>query len=352
MRLSRSVPALIFVFGASAFAAVEPLVIAVHGIGGGNRPDGWVDGIAGRWRVPVHEVTFRMEGRTEASSTTDFARNAGQWAQSAQQQIQAIIKGNPGRRVIIVSHSWGTVVTKLALDGGVGGGRTVEPITLAGVPVEEWITLGSPLGRDESAGVAGSLRQLGVDVSKGRPTVVKHWTNFFDPNDPVSRQSHALAGADNVQVQGTALTGIGAHTDIWTNRKVMDTIQSTFERVSVMVPLAQPKSQTATNPTDPENVLYQKLANALVQSNAKDVARRNSDPAYGGKVYRMEYTHPPTAVRKNGLWYISAGWKLMQKSPDQTQYYCTFQRGSDTGPDLISISDAERWVAQAGISWR
>ena len=129
-------------------------------------------------------------------------------------------------------------------------------------------------------------------------------------------------------------------------------IKSTYDRVSVMVPLAQPKAQVATNPADPENVLYQKLANALVQSNAKGVADRNNDPAYGGRVYRMEYTHPPIAVRKNGIWYISAGWKLMQKSPDQTQYYCVFERGVAGGPDFISILDAERWVAQAGIRWR
>lgn len=133
----------------------EPLVIVVHGIGGGNRDDGWSQDVAKRWSVQTQEVTFRMEGRTWGTSFVDFARNGGDWARDAQNQIKGIVQKNPGRRVIIVAHSWGTVVTKLALGGGVASGLTLPAIDLGGVEVDELVTLGSPLGRAESPDVAG-----------------------------------------------------------------------------------------------------------------------------------------------------------------------------------------------------
>lgn len=225
----------------------DPLVIVVHGIGGGNQEDGWSRKQSQAWGVQTHEVTFRYEGRTAPTSYDDFAPRAGDWALSAQGQIKDIVRKNPGRRVIIVSHSWGTVITKMALQGGIGGGRSdklaansyyIEPIDLDGVQIELWITLGSPLGRADNPEIAFNLRQLNVDVPTGRPPVVNDWTNFSDVEDPVSNQSHNLPGAKNVLVNGSGdpgdITGKSAHTGIWTNPKVSKYIRDENWRISNM----------------------------------------------------------------------------------------------------------------------
>lgn len=187
---------LILMFSALALAqesSSDPLVIVVHGIGRGNQEDGWSSKQAREWGVQTHEVTFRYEGRTAPTSYDDFAQRAGDWALSAQGQIKDIVRQNPGRRVIIVSHSWGTVITKMALQGGIGGGRSdklatnnyyIEPIDLDGAQIELWITLGSPLGRADNPQIAFTLRQLNVDVPTGRPAIVNDWTNFVDVEDP------------------------------------------------------------------------------------------------------------------------------------------------------------------------
>ena len=229
--------------GAPAAArAAEPLVIVVHGVGGGNRPDGWADEIEEAWGVgPVEEVTYHREGRTGAVSFGDFAPYAGDWALQVQRQIKAKVEANPGRPVIIVSHSWGSVATSMALAGGMGGGTDpdlegndyyVPPIALPPGRVQEWITVGSPLGRAYETSAPGSLRQLNVQVATGRPRVVEQWTNFYDVDDPVSAHSHDLEGAENVEVSGSGgfldPTGIGAHTGIWTNPRVTQHVRETF----------------------------------------------------------------------------------------------------------------------------
>ena len=232
---------LVFALPSTASVAAEPLVIVVHGIGGGNRDDGWSRDVAKAWSVDTHEVTFREEGRTGATSFTDFARKAGDWALDVQNQIKTIVRANPGRRIIIVSHSWGTITTKMALAGGVGSGLNIPPIDLGETPVEEWITLGSPLGRADSPDVAGNLRQLNVEVPAGQPANVKHWTNFYDIDDPVSYQSHNLDGAANIQLEGSGswwdITGMTAHTGIWTNRRVSSYVWEQTLKISNMAPL-------------------------------------------------------------------------------------------------------------------
>lgn len=265
-------------------SASDPLVIVVHGIGGGNQADGWSRQTARAWGVTAHEVTFRYEGRTEMTSYVDFGQRAGDWALAAQSQIRDIVSNNPGRRVIIVSHSWGTVITKMALQGGVGGGRSdklvredyyVSPIDLGGVQIEEWITLGSPLGRADNSQVAFNLSQLHLDVPVGRPKIVEDWTNFFDVDYPVSNQSHNLPGATNVAVKGSGssldITGKSAHTGIWTNPAVSKYIRNQALRISNMPPLTdRRKQEAAATPAGTvrffvrDNTTMKPLANAQV----------------------------------------------------------------------------------------
>ena len=92
---------------------------------------------------------------------------------------------NAGRPVILVSHSWGTVMSKLAIDGGTTKDGVLNPLrdaTRGHTPesrpvIDSWFTLGSPLGRE---GVAFDLGQIGVDVEQRKPGGVRTWTNVLD----------------------------------------------------------------------------------------------------------------------------------------------------------------------------
>ena len=55
-----------------AWAENEPIVIVVHGIGGGNRPDCWSDDAARAYGTDVREITFRYDGRGVPDSFRDY----------------------------------------------------------------------------------------------------------------------------------------------------------------------------------------------------------------------------------------------------------------------------------------
>jgi pimeloyl-ACP methyl ester carboxylesterase len=228
----------------TAVAATEdgdpPLVIVVHGIGGGQRQDGWSRDVARNWGFHVHEVTFRYEGRGTPDSYADFARKAGDWALQVRSQMSTLLEENPHRRVVVVSHSWGSVATAMAFGGGVGGGNSealarndyyVPAIDLGNRKIDQWLTLGSPLGQADLP-QAGSLRQLNVEVPTGRPACVAAWTNIYDADDPVSMHSHNLEGASNIGVSGSGsmfdLSGLSAHINIWTHPEVRRFLVDTY----------------------------------------------------------------------------------------------------------------------------
>jgi hypothetical protein len=280
--------------------AKEPLVIVVHGIGGGNRPDGWSNDVAKRWRVGrLQEVTFRYPGRSDDASISvmDFARKSGDWTLEVQRQIKEAVRANPGRPVVIVSHSWGSVVTKMALCGGSGGGIPIDPIDLGGVKIEEWVTIGSPLGRANNTKIFPSLEQLGVEVRDGCPSpkLVKHWANIYDEADPVSVPSHNLAGAENIPVSGSGYwidpTGMSAHTGIWVNRLVIKHMSDLCDR------LTGGSAKTGGQGGEPKGLLeYRQLYEAYLpvfhsealyvelRANAADIGKKQ-----GKEQYRCAY---------------------------------------------------------------
>lgn len=330
-------------------AANDPLVLVIHGIGGGNREDGWSNEIAKRWMVPVKEITFRQEGR-ENTSFTDFARDAGDWALDVQRQIKQAAEANPGRRLIIVSHSWGTVAAKLALAGGSTKTGEVPPINLNGLQVEEWVTLGSPLGRAETPDVALNLRQLGVVLSEGKPPMVKHWTNIYDEADPVSNQSRNLEGAENIGVSGSGHwydpTGLSAHSGIWTNARVARMVQQKFDAVGDLPPLSPPKAREGAGQDEQR---YQRLANALIEVHRRDCEARK---AKWGCDYRVEYVVQPAPRQKNGTWYIVAAWKMLEKCPQNKAFFPTFESGDAANPQWLDVGAVENLARQAGVEWK
>ena len=335
---------------------VDPLVIVVHGSGGGNREDGWSRPCADAWGVQTHEVTFRRKGRTPAGSLTDFARYAGDWALDAQSQIQNIVKANPGRRVIIVSHSWGTVVTKMALAGGVGAGNSdqlvqadnhIRPLDLGGVEIEEWVTLGSPLGRAD-LGTVGH-----VQVPDGLPGIVKHWTNFYDVADPVSKPSHNLTGADNVGVKGSGnswdLTGTSAHTGIWTNPAVRKHIWNAALVVSNMAPLPATRVGNVTGPAidrrptgsdrnSDEQIVgeYRSLLPAVLEKNKKPWHTRINIVANAEK--------QGTGYHVNYQTYC-----LIEQGPDQGKDHMCFEYDTvlDLGGIKSAVADMKRQLGRS-----
>lgn len=263
---------LTFLFSSATFAET-PLVIVVHGVGDGNQADGWSKDLTKNWQAgDVKEITFRYQGRTVPSSFTDFAQVGGDWALSVQKQLKQILAENPDRPVILVTHSWGSVVTSIALSGGEAGGSSKEleaqdfqipSLNLDGRRIQEWVTLASPLGR-ANANVPFNLQQLNVNVLNGKPNQVDHWTNIYDVNDPISNQSHHLPGADNIEVSDSASSfgpwnwlkntftrGIAAHRGIWTSPEVAEKIHEYGEKLNPPESEETKPVQVASQPSTP-----------------------------------------------------------------------------------------------------
>lgn len=249
--MARFVPAMLigFFWMQPAAWAEGPLVIVVHGVGGGNRPAGWANEIRDAYKIPPAnwvEVNFNLAGRDEgAISTTDFALRAGEWATQVQQGITQAVKGHPGRKVMIVSHSWGTIATSIALNGGALPGAELNPIQLAGRRIARWVTLASPLGRANNPKVAPNLRQLNVQVSTDKPAAVDAWANIYDRDDPVSMQSHNLPAAENIEVaksgviewvMRTLSLGLTTHTAIWLHPTTIKLIRKYYQELAQWEP--------------------------------------------------------------------------------------------------------------------
>ena len=322
---------LILVLSTLAFAQANanfPLVIVVHGIAEGNRNAGWSRDMANAWNVETHEVTFRYEGRDEPKSLVDFVPKAGDWALSVQSQIKDIVRQNPGRRVMIVSHSWGTVVTKMALAGGTGGGNSeqlvrqgynIDPIPPGTFEVEEWVTLGSPLGEAGTPELGGGTAQWRLDVPGGLPGLVKHWTNFFDTNDLVSIKSHNLPGADNQKVE-SGKNPYSAHADIWTAREVSHHIWNEALRISNLPRLAATRVGDVTAPpTD------RRPTNAGADGDEKAVGE------YRSLLPRiLQKNKKPWHTRIN---IVANADKQGDKYHVNYQTYCLIETGPDAGKD-------------------
>lgn len=307
----------------------EPLVVVVHGVGGGNRPIGWSKDVEKEWNIgDVQEVTFRQEGRDDSFATSymDFSKNGGDWALSVQKQLKNIIDKNPDRPIVIISHSWGSVATSMALSGGVGGGTSkgleerdynIPAIDLGKARIKEWVTIGSPLGRANATNVAGNLRQLNIQVSNNKPNTVDHWTNMYDPEDPVSMQSHNLADAENIEVRGSAgwfmnriTGGVAAHTGIWTNPRVTKHMRDTVKHLSeeeegekpVPKPVPASKPAVAQTPKPAQSIPVPKPATtspALTSAPAKP-ATAPSIPTRSSAPAPAKVTFIVTVVDENG----------------------------------------------------
>ena len=318
-----------------------PLVIVVHGISGGNRNNGWSREMADAWSVETHEVTFRYEGRDEPASLTDFAPRAGDWALSVQQQIKDIVRQNPGRRVMIVSHSWGTVVTKMALAGGTGDGFSqqlkeqgynIDPIPPGTLEVEEWVTLGSPLGEAGTPELGGGVLKHRLDVPAGRPGLVKHWTNFYDSNDWVSSKSQNLPGADNQKIE-SGRNAYSAHSRIWTDPKVNKHVFDEALRISNMRRLEATRVGDVTAPP----------------------SERNGGPLSAEAQIVSEYRFLlPQLLQKNKKpWHtriniVANAEKQGDKYHVDYQTYCLIETGPDTGKDHM-CSEFETMLDIGGI---
>ncbi len=122
---------------------VDPIVVVVHGIGfGETRTSGWSDWMSESWGLsPLQEVTH---------NPAEIA-NSITWIKTVRHRFEEILAQSKKekRPVIIVSHSWGTVMSKLALNGGsiddgTNPALVVTPMQERGW-VDQWITLGSPL---------------------------------------------------------------------------------------------------------------------------------------------------------------------------------------------------------------
>lgn len=340
-----------------------PLVLVVHGVGGGNRPDGWSADHVRKWNIgEVREVTFRQDGR-DGTSDTDFARLAGDWALAVRRQIDQAVAENPGRQVVVVSHSWGSVATAMALNGGGGGGSDpelvrnsyqVDATQLGGGRIAEWITLGSPIG-------GSMLPLLNVQVEARRPNTVDRWTNFYDVDDPVSKPSQNLPGTTNTAVRDSGGTfdffGIGAHRGVWVNPAVIRHLQDTVSRLRATPPPSTPPSRSRTGDPGIRTLPPAPPGRPAADTNRPSTGGTRSEPAaldyspvcqsamtaierhfranWGAEFVRIDWTPPLHWV--NGA--CEGGYTVWAKKAGDTREFAPLIWNADTGKGRLTPQD-------------
>ena len=179
--------------------SVEPIVVVVHGIGfGETRSLGWSKLMSQSWGLsPLFEVTHNPADIPDSFN----------WIKTVRQRFEVILAQSKRekRPVIIVSHSWGSVMSKLALNGGriedgSHGVLVVKPMQEQGW-VDQWITLGSPLQID---GQYKFFRMPTVTYGANKPPQVKRWSNFYDLEDNIGSSSGSLVDIPmNVRLQAS-----------------------------------------------------------------------------------------------------------------------------------------------------
>ncbi|MCK5607842.1 hypothetical protein KAR91_38535, partial [Candidatus Pacearchaeota archaeon] len=117
-------------------------------------------------------------------------------------QAVQIVQQKGYSKVNIISHSWGTVLSRDAQYAGIGD-------------IDTWVTMGSPLPK--TTRTPGSLDK---------------WINIWSPQDPVTRLGPALAATgveggsgylfEKSLIRQVSITG--GHSSYWTNAVALNTI--------------------------------------------------------------------------------------------------------------------------------
>ena len=204
-----------------------PLIIVVHGVGHHNK--GWSESLKNAWHIPAEalqpgndawvEVTYDPAKPHQPTLEMLFSE---EWVSYVSDRLKEALERarREDRKVILVAHSWGTVMTKLAMDGGSisientnpSPGRETSAVRriiprLSG-QIDSWITLASPLGRGGSNQYMSS--GFGVPIFSlplAKPAQVKgEWANFYDIRDKVSEGAENLSGSANINRDVSGLT--------------------------------------------------------------------------------------------------------------------------------------------------
>jgi hypothetical protein len=114
------------------------------------------------------------------------------------------LQGKGYRKVNVLAHSWGTVISRDVLLGGVG-------------PVNTWVTMGSPLPGDTPW-----------------PPGLQYWLNASSPDDPIVYLGPVLGATGVMGGTGFLFNSLlpdqigisGGHSSYWNNAFVLDTISA------------------------------------------------------------------------------------------------------------------------------
>lgn len=218
---------------ASPAAAAEPLVVVVRGYGAETDAHGWSSAVPRLWGLgPVHEIRFPYADGRVPRNFAEFSPQATGWARAIQPQLRRAVEAarREQRPLLLVSHSWGSVATAIALSGGGDYGYPVRPLDVPPGSIDRWVTLASPLGAARDALYLAPSTGIPVHLSipSGRPAAVSAWTNVVHAADTVTVRSRDLPGAENLIVRGGA-TFYDAGTDldrsIWVHPDVIRRLQ-------------------------------------------------------------------------------------------------------------------------------
>jgi hypothetical protein len=204
-----------------------PLIIVVHGVG--HHDKGWSESLKNAWHIPAEalqpgsdawvEVTYDPSKPHQQTLEMLFS---DEWVFYVSDRLKEALERarREDRKVILVAHSWGTVMTKLAMDGGSISIKNTNPspgqetsdvrriIPRLNGQIDSWITLASPLGRGGSNQYIS--RDYGVPIFSlplAKPAQVKgEWANFYDIRDKVSEGAENLSGSANTNRDVSGLT--------------------------------------------------------------------------------------------------------------------------------------------------
>ena len=297
--------------GAQVKGRAKPIVVLVHGLGGGNRLDGWGESMVRAYgldpALDAEEITFQNPWRDSPTrqSFTDYLWVSGTWAKHVQKRIREIHAKHKGRPIILIAHSWGSVMTKIALDGGqayseIELGKEPDRVTIPpldkNIRIAELVTVGSPIGY-------GTLVPSWISdivIKTGKPANLDgQWRNYSYKDDPVALPSWGLDGAENTLLvrhkpwldgftavipalrQVYWLTGgIDEHMDTWFHPLVVEHVKNVFGKHSGK-PLPPDRLKVKhTGPLDFMNLVppYLRVLQPLVYEELEKELQ--SDPAF------------------------------------------------------------------------
>lgn len=156
----------------------------------------WPDDMPTMYLYEAITSKWRKTITNNVGNVVSFTWTRNLWdTEDAVQKLYEQIKdyNNTNRPVIVLSHSWGTVLAYIALK------------THNDIYIDKLITLGSPLDSNDPVlyeYIRGIwFNKYGIAYQVSKPDNIKEWHNYWSLCDPIAESISGLAGEDNYMIK-------------------------------------------------------------------------------------------------------------------------------------------------------